>query len=93
VPGKSIILAVIPGSISVLPDFLSTVTPGKLPTCWFNPVKALNNELLPELGLPTNAICKIDPFKLEREINEERNVILTKSGVIRMNPEFQLPGD
>ena len=39
------------------PVFLSMVTPGKLPTFWFNPVKTLNSELLPLLGFPTKAIC------------------------------------
>ena len=38
------------------PVFLSTVTPGKLPTCCFSPVSILNKELLPLLGFPTNAI-------------------------------------
>jgi hypothetical protein len=35
---------------------LSTVTPGKLPTFWLSPVRTLNSELLPLLGLPTKAI-------------------------------------
>jgi hypothetical protein len=39
-----------------MPVFLSTVTPAKLPTFWFKPVRALNKELFPLLGLPTNAI-------------------------------------
>src|SRR5580692_3409393 len=38
------------------PVFLSTVTPGKLPTFWLRPVSALKRELLPLLGFPTNAI-------------------------------------
>jgi hypothetical protein len=46
------------GDKAVLPVLLSTVTPGKLPTCWLSPVRALNKELFPLLGLPTNAICK-----------------------------------
>lgn len=52
------------------PVFLSTVTPGKLPTFWFRPVNALNNEDLPLLGLPTNAMfmffVKIDASELVR---------------------------
>ena len=40
----------------VVPVFLSTVTPGKLPTFWFNPVNTLKSELFPLLGLPTNAM-------------------------------------
>lgn len=42
--------------IAQLPVFLSTVTPGKLPTFWLRPVSTLNKELLPLLGLPTNAM-------------------------------------
>ena len=38
------------------PVFLSTVTPGKLPTFCFNPVNELKSELFPLLGLPTNAM-------------------------------------
>ena len=30
------------------PSFLSTVTPGKLPTCWLEPVSWLNSVVLPE---------------------------------------------
>ena len=56
VPGKSIKFAVIPGSSTHVPVFLSTVTPGKLPTFWFKPVIALNSEVFPLLGLPTNAM-------------------------------------
>ena len=40
----------------LIPVFLSTVTPGKLPTFWFNPVRELKRELFPLLGLPTNAM-------------------------------------
>ena len=39
-----------------LPSFFSTVTPGQLPTYWFAPVKALNNVVLPQFGLPASAI-------------------------------------
>ena len=38
------------------PSFFSTVTPGQLPTNWLEPVRALNNVVLPLLGLPANAI-------------------------------------
>jgi hypothetical protein len=44
-----------------LPVFLSTVTPGKLPTFWLRPVNALNSELFPLFGFPTSAIL-IDAF-------------------------------
>ena len=39
-----------------LPSFFSTVTPGQLPTYWLAPVRALNNVVLPQLGLPARAI-------------------------------------
>ena len=39
-----------------LPSFFSTVTPGQLPTNWFEPVKALNSVVLPQFGLPARAI-------------------------------------
>ena len=42
-----------------VPIFLSTVTPGKFPTCWCKPVSSLNKELLPLLGLPTRAIFRV----------------------------------
>ena len=44
-----------------LPSFFSTVTPGQLPTNWLEPVSALNNVVLPQLGLPASAIL-IDIF-------------------------------
>lgn len=40
------------------PSFFSTVTPGQLPTNWFEPVRALNNVVLPLLGLPARAMRK-----------------------------------
>lgn len=45
--------------MGVVPVFLSTVTPGKLPVRWFNPVSTLNNDVFPLLGLPTNAIWTV----------------------------------
>ena len=38
-----------------VPSFFSTVTPGQLPTYWFEPVKALKRVVLPQLGLPAKA--------------------------------------
>ena len=35
-----------------MPSFFSTVTPGQLPTYWFEPVSALKSVVLPEFGLP-----------------------------------------
>ena len=37
------------------PSLRSTVTPGKLPTCWFDPVSWLNSVVLPQFWLPTSA--------------------------------------
>ena len=39
-----------------LPSFFSTVTPGQLPTYWFDPVSWLNSVVLPQFGLPASAI-------------------------------------
>ena len=38
------------------PSFFSTVTPGQLPTNWLEPVRALNNVVFQQFGLPANAI-------------------------------------
>ena len=38
------------------PSFFSTVTPGQLPTYWFEPVRSLNRVVLPLFGLPASAI-------------------------------------
>src|SRR5699024_9207317 len=38
------------------PSFFSTVTPGQLPTNCADPVSALKSVVLPQLGLPANAI-------------------------------------
>ena len=43
--------------------FFSTVTPGQFPTNWLEPVSALNNVVLPQLGLPAKAIF-IDMLRL-----------------------------
>jgi hypothetical protein len=50
------ILADIEGEIREIPVFLSTVTPGKLPTFWLRPVSALKSEVFPLLGFPTKAM-------------------------------------
>jgi len=61
------------------PVFLSTVTPGKLPTCCFNPVNALNSELFPLLGLPTNAMLMgFDKFQVPARFPEAGNAQFTK---------------
>ena len=43
------------------PSFLSTVTPGQLPTYWELPVRSLNIVVLPQFGLPARATL-IDKF-------------------------------
>ena len=42
-----------------MPVFLSTVTPGKFPVRWFNPVSTLKSEVFPLLGFPTRAIWTV----------------------------------
>ena len=44
------------------PIFLSTVTPGKLPTFCFNPVSVLNKDDFPTFGFPTKAILYVKGF-------------------------------
>ena len=46
------------------PSFFSTVTPGQLPTRWFEPVRSLNIVVLPLFGLPASAIFTLMPFLL-----------------------------
>src|SRR5215203_3058015 len=53
------ILPVMVDEIGVVPVFLSTVTPGKLPVRWFKPVKTLNSEVFPLFGFPTKAIWTV----------------------------------
>ena len=43
------------------PDFWSTVTPGKLPTCWFEPVSWLKSVVLPQFWLPASAKIILRP--------------------------------
>ena len=44
------------GSFFKTPSFFSTVTPGQLPTYWLEPVRWLKRVVLPQLGLPANAM-------------------------------------
>ena len=59
--------------MDVVPIFLSTVTPGKFPTCWLSPVSVLNSELFPLFGFPTKAIwimllfTMVQPAKVSSE--------------------------
>ena len=39
----------------IWPSLRSTVTPGKLPTCWLEPVSALKRVVLPQFWLPARA--------------------------------------
>src|SRR5215472_8153096 len=68
-------LALRPCASWVDPIFLSTVTPGKLPTFWLRPVSALKSELLPLLGLPTRAICKRFFFTPGQRYRERREAV------------------
>ena len=51
IPGKSTIFMSLPKK----PSFLSIVTPGQLPTYWFEPVSKLKTVVLPTFGLPNKA--------------------------------------
>ena len=42
-------------SLPKKPSFLSIVTPGQLPTYWFEPVSKLKTVVLPTFGLPNKA--------------------------------------
>ena len=58
-PGRSITFPARRSEIEVVPVFLSTVTPGKFPVRWFNPVSTLKREVFPLLGFPTKAIWTV----------------------------------
>ena len=52
IPGRSTTVAFSP---LILPSFLSTVTPGKFPTCWLDPVSWLNKVVFPQFWFPASA--------------------------------------
>ena len=52
-PGRSVTVA--SGWPLIWPSLRSTVTPGKFPTCWFDPVSWLNRVVLPQFWLPASA--------------------------------------
>ena len=52
-PGRSVTVAL--GWLRMVPSLRSTVTPGKLPTCWLAPVSWLKRVVLPQFWLPTRA--------------------------------------
>ena len=52
-PGRSVTTASV--CLRIAPSLRSTVTPGKLPTCWLAPVSWLNSVVLPQFWLPTSA--------------------------------------
>ena len=58
-PGRSVTSVLLCPLIT--PSFLSTVTPGKLPTCWFEPVSWLNSVVLPQFWFPTSAKVIVSP--------------------------------
>ena len=57
IPGRSVTSVFLYPFIG--PSFLSTVTPGKLPTCWLEPVSWLKSVVLPQFWLPTRAYVRI----------------------------------
>ena len=52
-PGRSVITVF--GLPIIAPSLRSTVTPGKFPTCWFEPVSLLKSVVFPLFWLPTSA--------------------------------------
>ena len=45
----------------ITPSFRSTVTPGKFPTCWLDPVNWLNSVVFPLFWFPTSAKVSFVP--------------------------------
>ena len=60
IPGRSVTSA--SECPRIVPFFLSTVTPGKFPTCWFEPVSWLNRVVLPQFWFPASANVSFVPF-------------------------------
>ena len=58
-PGRSV--TSVSGCPFMTPSLRSTVTPGKLPTCWFIPVSWLKRVVLPQFWLPTRANVRSVP--------------------------------
>ena len=58
-PGRSV--TKVSGCALMAPSLRSTVTPGKLPTCWFDPVNWLNSVVLPQFWLPASANVIVVP--------------------------------
>lgn len=58
-PGRSVTF--VSGCPLMDPSLRSTVTPGKLPTCWFDPVSWLKRVVLPQFWLPASAKVRVVP--------------------------------
>ena len=56
-PGRSV--TSVSGCPLMAPLLRSTVTPGKLPTCWLEPVSWLNRVVLPQFWLPASAKVRV----------------------------------
>ena len=61
-PGRSVTRA--SGWLRMRPSLRSTVTPGKLPTCWLEPVSWLKRVVLPQFWLPARAKVSGAPLAL-----------------------------
>ena len=59
-PGRSVTVA--SGWFLIAPSLRSTVTPGKFPTCWFEPVSWLNSVVFPQFWFPARANVSGAPF-------------------------------
>ena len=53
----------------ICPSLRSTVTPGKLPTCWFEPVSWLKSVVLPLFCCPARAKVSVVPLGSGRSVS------------------------
>ena len=59
-PGRSV--TSVSGWFRIWPFLLSTVTPGKFPTCWFEPVSWLKSVVFPQFWFPARANVNTVPL-------------------------------
>ncbi len=79
-----------------IPDFFSTVTPGQLPMRWRAPVSALNNVVLPQLGLPASAAVRFTTWllfsTLQHAFDSQHDGIYISPDVPGANSAVNVPG-
>ena len=74
-PGRSV--TSVSGWPLIWPLLRSTVTPGKLPTCWLAPVSWLKSVVLPQFWLPASAKVSVWPSGMGSEWSRVRSSIPT----------------